>query len=182
MAARRLQPCRVKDFRRFLQPGAPQSTKWIEDFLSAFDDATVDDVCSDVLALKAAPELRMCIAQLRGHPLEPGKGVCFSSIWPAEERSNGVLSSSVSCPGHPPSSMASVALNSAAAPAKLQRKLRKRWAKKCAKFIRKQDAKWRRDLERVEDQLRKALQEWVMVGNGLGFGVNEWKYKQPIAH
>ena len=82
--------------------------------------------------------------------------------------------------------MALVALDSAAAPAKLQRRLRKRWAKKCARFIRKKDRK--RNLKRVEGELRKALQEHgeatsvgdlrAMVGNALGLAEDDGEYRR----
>ena len=78
-----------------------------------------------------------------------------------------------------------VALDSAAAPAKLQRKLRKRWAKKCARFITKKDRKHK--LKRVEGELRKAWQEHgkatkvgdlrAMVGNALGLAVDDGEYR-----
>ena len=50
-----------------------------------------------------------------------------------------------------------VALDSAATPLKLQQKLFRRWSKKCARFIKKHDRK--RKLKRVEDELRKAVQD-----------------------
>ena len=56
----------------------------------------------------------------------------------------------------PPPCTALVALDSAAAPLKLQQKLRRRWSKKWARFIKKNDRK--RRLKRVEDELCKALQ------------------------
>ena len=84
----------------------------------------------------------------------------------------------------PPSCMALVALDSAAAPLKLQRKLCRRWSKKCARFIKKHDRK--RKLKRVENELRKAFQDHgatstvgelrAMVGQAVGLPL-VWKYR-----
>ena len=67
-----------------------------------------------------------------------------------------------------------VALDSAAAPLKLQQKLSRRWGKKCARFLKHRKQK----LERVEDELRKVFQEHqatatvgelrAMVGHAVG--------------
>ena len=56
-----------------------------------------------------------------------------------------------------PSCTALVALDSAAAPLKLQQKLSKRWRKKWAKLYKSKIRKQK--LKRVEDELRKAFQE-----------------------
>ena len=84
----------------------------------------------------------------------------------------------------PPSCTALVALDSAAAPLKLQQRLSKRWRKKCVKFLRRQDRKQK--LKRVEDELRKAFQEHQatatvgelrdMVGHAVGVPVDDGKY------
>ena len=84
----------------------------------------------------------------------------------------------------PPSCTALVALDSAAAPLKLQQKLFKRWSKKCARFIKKHDRK--RKLKRVEDELRKAFQDHratstvgelrAMVGQAVGLPL-DGKYR-----
>ena len=80
--------------------------------------------------------------------------------------------------------MVLVALDSAAAPLKLQQKLCRRWAKKWARFTKKNDRKCR--LKRVEDELRKALQDHraaatvgelrAMVGQAVGLPL-EGKYR-----
>ena len=57
----------------------------------------------------------------------------------------------------PPSCTTLVALDSAAAPLKLQQKLSKRWRKKWTKLHKRKIRKQR--LKRVEDELRKALEE-----------------------
>ena len=57
----------------------------------------------------------------------------------------------------PLSCMALVAVDSAAAPVKLQQRLHRRWRKKWMKFYKRQDRKQR--LKRVEDELRKVLSE-----------------------
>ena len=57
----------------------------------------------------------------------------------------------------PPSCTTLVALDSAAAPLKLQQKLSKRWRKKWAKLYKRQIRKQK--LKQVEDELRKAFQE-----------------------
>ena len=57
----------------------------------------------------------------------------------------------------PPSCTAMVALDSSAAPLKLQQKMFKRWSKKWARFTKKNDRKHK--LKRVADELRKALQD-----------------------
>ena len=57
----------------------------------------------------------------------------------------------------PPFCTAMVALDSAAAPLKLQQKLFKRWRKKWAKLYKRKIRKQK--LKRVEDELRKAFQE-----------------------
>ena len=54
-------------------------------------------------------------------------------------------------------SQALVALDSAAAPLKLQQKLSRRWRKKWAKLFKRKIRKQK--LKRVEDELRKALRE-----------------------
>ncbi len=229
-----LHTCRLEDlkaFRRSLpSAAATQSTRkgdLIAEFLSKFDDAAMERVCSEVLASRRVPELRLFLARLRncgfqvakgpqprredltsaiigakfgpgshapGRSAAPGESKGLSSSGPDEERSKGAcFSSSVSRPRQPLSSMmpspqapmpmALVALDSTAAPAKLQRKLRKRWAKKCAKFIRKQDRK--RKLKRVEEETRKALQEHeetkvkdlrVIVANAVGLAVTDFKF------
>ena len=84
----------------------------------------------------------------------------------------------------PPSCTTLVALDSAAAPLKLQRRLFRRWSKKCARFIEKQDRK--RKLKRVEDELRKAFQDHpatstvgelrAMVGQAVGLPL-DGKYR-----
>ena len=84
----------------------------------------------------------------------------------------------------PPSCMALVALDSAAAPLKLQRKLRRRWSKKCARFIKKHDRKHK--LKRVESEPRKAFQDHgatstvgelrAMVGQAVGLPL-DGKYR-----
>ena len=57
----------------------------------------------------------------------------------------------------PLSCMALVAVDSAAAPVKLQQRLHRRWRKKWMKCYKRQDRKQR--LKRVEDELRKVLSE-----------------------
>ena len=57
----------------------------------------------------------------------------------------------------PPSCTALVAMDSAAAPLKLQQKLSRRWRKKWAKLFKRKIRKQK--LKRVEDELRKAFQE-----------------------
>ena len=57
----------------------------------------------------------------------------------------------------PPPCMALVALDSAAAPVKLQHKLFRRWSKKWARFTKKNERKCK--LQRVMDELRKAWQD-----------------------
>ena len=84
------------------------------------------------------------------------------SLGPSERVSKGLCpSSDVSeNPGlaaEHAASMALVALDSAAAPVKLQQKLLRRWSKKWAKFAKKSLCK--RNLKHVEDELRKALQD-----------------------
>lgn len=84
----------------------------------------------------------------------------------------------------PSSCMALVALDSTAAPLNLQRKLFRHWSKKWAKFTKKKDRK--RKLKRVEDELRKALQDHkaaatvgelrTMVGQALGLPL-DGKYR-----
>ena len=76
----------------------------------------------------------------------------------------------------PPSCMALVAVDSAAAPVKLQQRLHRRWRKKWMKFYKRQDRKQK--LKRVEDELRKVFQEHqatatvgelrAMVGHAVG--------------
>ena len=76
----------------------------------------------------------------------------------------------------PPSCTALVAVDSAAAPVKLQQRLHRRWRKKWMKFYKRQDRKQK--LKRVEDELRKVLQEHqatatvgelrAMVGHAVG--------------
>ena len=75
----------------------------------------------------------------------------------------------------PPSCMALVAVDSAAAPVKLQQSLHRRWRKKWMKFHKRQDRKQK--LKRVEDELRKVFQEHqattvgelrAMVGHAVG--------------
>ena len=76
----------------------------------------------------------------------------------------------------PPSCTALVAVDSAAAPVKLQQRLHRRWRKKWMKFHKRQDRKQK--LKRVEDELRKAFQEHqatatvgelrAMVGHAVG--------------
>ena len=89
----------------------------------------------------------------------------------------------------PPSCTALVALDSAAAPLKLQQRLSKRWRKKCVKFLHRQDRKQK--LKRVEDELRKAFQEHqatatvgelrAMVGHAVGVPVDDGKYRLRFA-
>ena len=94
----------------------------------------------------------------------------------AEGTSQG---SSAEGPGsavEPPSCTTLVAFDSAAAPLKLRKRLSKRWCKKWAKILKRQDRKQK--LKRVEDELRKALQEHqdtatlgelrAMVGHAVG--------------
>ena len=75
----------------------------------------------------------------------------------------------------PPSCMALVAVDSAAAPVKLQQSLHRRWRKKWMKFHKRQDRKQK--LKRVEDELRKVFHEHqattvgelrAMVGHAVG--------------
>ena len=76
----------------------------------------------------------------------------------------------------PLSCTALVAVDSAAAPVKLQQRLHRRWRKKWMKFHKRQDRKQK--LKRVEDELRKAFQEHqatatvgelrAMVGHAVG--------------
>lgn len=76
----------------------------------------------------------------------------------------------------PPSCTALVAVDSAAAPVKLQQRLHRRWRKKWMKFHKRQDRKQK--LKRVEDELRKVFQEHqatatvgelrAMVGHAVG--------------
>ena len=76
----------------------------------------------------------------------------------------------------PPSCTALVAVDSAAAPVKLQQRLHRRWRKKWMKFYKRQDRKQK--LKRVEDELRKVFQEHqatatvgelrAMVGHAVG--------------
>ena len=76
----------------------------------------------------------------------------------------------------PLSCTALVAVDSAAAPVKLQQSLHRRWRKKWMKFHKRQDRKQK--LKRVEDELRKAFQEHqatatvgelrAMVGHAVG--------------
>ena len=76
----------------------------------------------------------------------------------------------------PLSCTALVAVDSAAAPVKLQQRLHRRWRKKWRKFLKRQDRKQK--LKRVEDELRKAFQEHqatttvgelrAMVGHAVG--------------
>ena len=86
----------------------------------------------------------------------------------------------------PPSCTVLVALDSAAAPLKLQQKLTKRWRKKWAKLFKKKDRKQR--LKRVEDELRKAMQEHrpanlkvkelrAIVGKAVGFPIMDKRYR-----
>lgn len=84
----------------------------------------------------------------------------------------------------PPTCTALVALDSAAAPLKLQRKLFRRWAKKWARFTNKNERK--RKLKRVMDELRKAFQDHratatvgelrAMVGQAVGLPL-DGKYR-----
>ena len=62
----------------------------------------------------------------------------------------------------PLSCTALVAVDSAAAPVKLQQRLHRRWRKKWMKFYKREDRKQK--LKRVEDELRKVLQEHATVG------------------
>ena len=76
----------------------------------------------------------------------------------------------------PPSCTALVAVDSAAAPVKLQQRLHRRWRKKWMKCYKRQDRKQK--LKRVEDELRKVFQEHqatatvgelrAMVGHAVG--------------
>ena len=76
----------------------------------------------------------------------------------------------------PLSCMALVAVDSAAAPVKLQQRLHRRWRKKWMKCYKRQDRKQK--LKRVEDELRKVFQEHqatatvgelrAMVGHAVG--------------
>lgn len=89
-------------------------------------------------------------------------------------------------------SMALVALDSAAAPVKLQQKLLRRWSKKWARFVKKTERK--RNLKRVEDELRKALQNHgetatvgdlrAMVAQTLGLpldGKYRWRFDRALS-
>ena len=67
------ETCRVKDLLAFRQyspsAAAVHSTRkadLIAEFLSVFDDATTERVCSDVLASWSVHELRLFLARLRG--------------------------------------------------------------------------------------------------------------------
>ena len=88
----------------------------------------------------------------------------------------------------PPSCTALVALDSAAAPLKLQQKLTKRWRKKWVKLFKKRDRKQR--LKRVEDEFRKAWQEHratttvgelrAMVGQAVGVPLDgRYRLRKP---
>ena len=103
------------------------------------------------------------------------------SLEPSERVSKGPCSSSEASGNprptvEPSSCMVLVALDSVAAPAKLQQKLHRRWSKKWVKFAKKTERK--RNLKRVEDELRKALHDHgetatvgdlrAMVGQTLG--------------
>ena len=76
----------------------------------------------------------------------------------------------------PPSCTALVAVDSAAAPVKLQQRLHRRWRKKWMKFHKRQLVKQK--LKRVEDELRRAFEEHqatatvgelrAMVGHAVG--------------
>ena len=79
-----------------------------------------------------------------------------------------------------------VVLESSAAPVKFRRKLRRRWTKRWARLLRKTDRK--RNLERVEDELRKALNDHgemtsigdlrSMVGKALGLALDDGEYRR----
>lgn len=102
-------------------------------------------------------------------------------------------SSTDSNPAMEPSScMVLVALDSAAAPAKLQQKLRRRWYKKWARFTKKQDRKHK--WKRLMDELRKALQDHqatatvgelrALVGQALGLpmdGKYRWRFDKALS-
>ena len=87
----------------------------------------------------------------------------------------------------PPSCTALVAVDSAAAPVKLQQRLHKRWRKKWMKCYKRQERKQK--LKRVEDELRKVFQEHqatatvgelrAMVGHAVGVPL-DGKYRLPF--
>ena len=94
----------------------------------------------------------------------------------AEGTSQGSSSTRVMGASEDPGSWALVAVDSAAAPVKLQQRLHRRWRKKWMKFHKRQDRKQK--LKCVEDELRKAFQEHratatvgelrAMVGHAVG--------------
>ena len=138
-----------------------------------------------IAAIVGAQEHAVKATGARGSSQSTRKGVC-SSAGIAERLSPGANGTSQD-PGsavEPPSCTALVALESTAAPLKLQQKLSRRWAKRCATFIKKNDHK--RKLKRVDDELRKAFQEHgaaatvgdlrAMVGQAVGLPL-DGKYR-----
>ena len=106
------------------------------------------------------------------------KDICSSASAAAATAPTRVMGASED-PGSaikPPSCTALVAVDSAAAPVKLQQRLHRRWRKKWMKCYKRQDRKQK--LKRVEDELRKVFQEHqatatvgelrAMVGHAVG--------------
>jgi len=139
-------------------------------------------------------DLVAAIISAEGHPRvrgshAPGRSAePRHSPGPSEDTGKGVCPSTSASysPGLPSSSVALVAVDSAAAPVKLQFKLRRRWAKRWARLLRKRDRK--RNLKRVEGELRNALQDHgemtsigdlrSMVGKALGLALDDGEYRR----
>ena len=160
------------------------------DLIAAIVSAERKDICSSA---PVAATARIGSKRTRN-------GICSSA--PAVARAPAVSKPAVSDPSagssqsvregacssagvaEPPSCMALVALDSAAAPLKLQKKLSRRWSKKWAKSLKKQIRKQK--LKRVADETRKAFQEHqttttvgelrVMVGQAVGLPL-DGKYR-----
>ena len=139
---------------------------------------TRKDICSSASAAAATAPAVSKLAR---------KDICFSAGVAEQLGLHTEGYSDSEGPGsavEPPSCMALVAVDSAAAPVKLQQRLHRRWRKKWMKFHKRQDRKQK--LKRVEDELRKVFQEHqatatvgelrAMVGHAVGIPL-DGKYR-----
>ena len=134
---------------------------------------TRKEICSSASAAAAtAPTVSK-----RAHKECDARGPAEQSGLRAEGTSQDSSSTRVMGASEEPGSCtALVAVDSAAAPVKLQQRLHRRWRKKWMKFHKRQDRKQK--LKCVEDELRKAFQEHratatvgelrAMVGHAVG--------------